>query len=97
VEAEAHAEIDRLQGQLKALQGKANTTTPASKDNFQQIGGIGPTYAKRLHQAGVTTFAALAALTPDRVQEIVAAKVGLKVKPEDWIAEAARLAKEQNS
>jgi predicted flap endonuclease-1-like 5' DNA nuclease len=45
----------------------AAPASPASEvtpDNLQQIPGIGPAIARRLHAAGITTFAALAACSP---------------------------------
>jgi predicted flap endonuclease-1-like 5' DNA nuclease len=39
--------------------------TIAEGDDFLQIKGIGPTFARRLKDAGYATFADLAAATPD--------------------------------
>jgi large subunit ribosomal protein L21 len=41
----------------------------ATLDDLQQISGIGPTYARRLNEAGVTSFGELAALTPDEIRQ----------------------------
>jgi predicted flap endonuclease-1-like 5' DNA nuclease len=57
------------------------------------VSGIGPTYARKLNQAGIYTCAQLAGLTPERVREIIAPKEWQKFEPEAWIAEARRLAK----
>jgi predicted flap endonuclease-1-like 5' DNA nuclease len=46
----------------------------ARDDDLQQIDGIGPTYAGRLKEAGISTFAGLAALTPQQVVEISAVR-----------------------
>lgn len=66
-----------------------------SVDNLQQIKGIGPTFAKRFTEAGITSFAALAALTPDQVREITNVQTWQKIGPEQWISEAKRLADNQ--
>ena len=43
-------------------------------DNLQEIEGIGPTYARRLREGGIDTFAALARQTPASVVEISGAR-----------------------
>ena len=55
-------------------------------DDLQQIDGIGPTYARRLQEGGILTFADLAAAAPDRVKEI--SGVRSEGMAESWINEA---------
>lgn len=55
-------------------------------DNFQELKGIGPTYARRLQDAGITSFADLAGQTADRVVEITA--VHSEETAKSWINEA---------
>lgn len=62
----------------------------AEADDLTQIDGIGPTFAKRLAEAGITTFAQLAALSPEEAREIT--HVTVQSDPADWIAEAQSLA-----
>lgn len=59
-------------------------------DDLTRIDGIGPTFARRLNEAGVTTFAHLAALTPDKVREITGV-ASWQSDPLDWIIEARLL------
>jgi predicted flap endonuclease-1-like 5' DNA nuclease len=73
--------FDRLQGKKVVL--------VAEPDDLTAIKGIGPTFARRLHEAGVTSFAALAALSPDEVRAITAV-ANWQADPADWIAEAAQ-------
>ncbi|HSM55951.1 MAG TPA: helix-hairpin-helix domain-containing protein [Candidatus Sulfomarinibacteraceae bacterium] len=40
-------------------------------DPLQEIAGIGPVFARRLHNAGITTFRQLAMLPPERLRDIV--------------------------
>lgn len=40
-------------------------------DDFTRLKGIGPAFDRRLKEAGITTFAALAALTPEEVSAII--------------------------
>ncbi|MEE8304279.1 MAG: hypothetical protein V3S24_17820, partial [Candidatus Tectomicrobia bacterium] len=56
--------------------------------------GIGPIYAERLKEAGIMTFAALTALTPERIREIVTTKDGSEplIDPQDWIVQARAFA-----
>ena len=63
------------------------------QDTLESIWGIGPIYAKRLHAAGVNTFADLSALTIERIHEIVAPTPNSpRPKVEPWLEQAARLA-----
>ena len=42
-----------------------------TKDNFQEIHGIGPVFSKRLNEAGIQTFEQLAQLTSKDMEEIL--------------------------
>ncbi len=66
----------------------AQTDAATQKDDLTQINGIGPTYAKRLHAAGITTFAQLAAQDADRLREITKIKEWQAADPADWITTA---------
>ncbi|MHA6288079.1 50S ribosomal protein L21 [Maricaulis sp. CAU 1757] len=62
----------------------------ASNDDLTELTGVGPAYAKKLNEAGVTSFAQIAAWTEadlDRLDETIS---GLKAKAEsnDWIKDA---------
>jgi len=46
----------------------------AAVDDLQQIEGIGPTYKRRLEEAGISSFAGLAAMSPEEVMEITAVR-----------------------
>jgi predicted flap endonuclease-1-like 5' DNA nuclease len=46
-------------------------TDKDGKDNFQAIKGIGPVFAKRLKEAGITTFEQLFRLTSKEMEEIL--------------------------
>ena len=68
---------------------------PAPRDSLKRISGIGVVFERRLNEAGITTFAQLASVTPDEV----AAAVDIEVAPDrivddDWIGQAARFAEE---
>lgn len=63
---------------------------PAKSDDLTAIKGIGPTFARRLAEAGYTSFAALAGATPDHLREVT--KAPPMANPDDWIAQARQLA-----
>lgn len=46
-------------------------TASLTEDNLKAINGIGAVFEQRLKAAGVSTFAALAALPPERIAEII--------------------------
>ncbi len=64
--------------------------TTREKDRLETIHGIGAVYARRLNDAGVYTYAQLAALAPERAQEITRAR-GASADPKAWIREAGKL------
>lgn len=77
-------------GSGSAPKPAAGTTAPATAaasagDDLTAITGVGPAAAKKLNDAGITTFAQLAAVDPETFD-------GVKVKPE-WIEQANELAK----
>ncbi|MEZ4734842.1 MAG: phospholipase D-like domain-containing protein [Caldilineaceae bacterium] len=66
--------------------------TPTAHDDLTKIRGIGPTYAGRLYAAGITTYAALAQLTPTAIKAIVApGRAGNFIDAVSWIAQAQAL------
>ena len=73
----------------------ANLPTPAARieaDDLTQVKGIGPKYAASLSAAGITSYAALAHTSPDRLKEIVDAPAWRQVDYPAWIVEARALA-----
>jgi hypothetical protein len=72
--------FDKYEGSLETAEGVVEA------DDLTQIDGIGPTFASRLYDAGVNTFAQLAAISPEQVQEIT--HVTGQGSPAAWIAEA---------
>ena len=66
---------------------------PAGADDLKQLSGVGPALEKKLHEAGVTTFAQIAAWTEADVAEMDE-KLSFKgrIEREGWIAQAQDLA-----
>ena len=75
------SENTSLKDRITALETKKNRRVLSSKnvplrnkdgsDNFQAIKGIGPVFAKRLKDAGVTTFEQLSKLRSRQMEEIL--------------------------
>ncbi len=74
----------------KAAAKAAPKAAPAADaaDDLTQLTGVGPAAAKKLNDAGLTSFAQIAALSADDIAAIDA----IKVKPE-WVEQAKELAK----
>ncbi|MEM1273982.1 MAG: 50S ribosomal protein L21 [Pseudomonadota bacterium] len=83
----------------------AKTSAPAAKpaaeapaaaaaaDDLKKLSGVGPALEKKLHAAGVTSFAQIAAWSPEDVAEMDE-KLSFKgrIERDGWIEQAAKLA-----
>ncbi|WP_372573955.1 50S ribosomal protein L21 [Ruegeria jejuensis] len=67
---------------------EAPAAAAATADDLTKLTGVGPAAAKKLAEAGIESFAALAALSDEQI----AAIDSVKVKPE-WVEQAKELAK----
>ncbi len=67
---------------------------PAKGDDLKTLSGVGPALEKKLHAAGVTTFAQIAAWTEDDIAAMDE-KLSFKgrIEREGWVAQAIELAK----
>lgn len=80
----------------KAAAPKAEKAAPKAKaaaaasDDLTQLTGVGPAFATKLNEAGVTSFAQIAAWTDAEIERLDGEISGLKAKAEkgDWVAEA---------
>jgi predicted flap endonuclease-1-like 5' DNA nuclease len=76
----------------RAAQVQAAAAPPATADDLTLIEGIGPKSAAALREAGITTFAQLAAITPEQLEQILSERgVRLVGSTATW-PEQARLA-----
>jgi len=66
---------------------------PGAMDDFRAIQGIGASMERRLHKAGVSRFAQLAAMTPEELRR--AAALGPFAEVESWIERARELAEQK--
>ncbi len=82
--------------EAKADAKPAAKKAAASKgDDLTQITGIGPAYAKKLNEAGVTSFAQIAAMKAADLDALDEKVPGVKAKAENdgWVKAAKELAK----
>ncbi len=80
-----------------ATLGAAAAPATGARDDLTLIRGIGPKYATQLAAAGITTFAALAAASPEELQQAVNAPTWQKPDYAGWIAEAKVWEKQRGS
>lgn len=88
-ETEEIAVLDEDPAPQPVNQGSMAAPPVQPADDLQEIEGIGPTYAARLEEAGITRFAQLAALTPTEVLAI--SKVRTEKAAQEWIEAAQAL------
>lgn len=72
----------------------ASTQTASAKDNLKKIKGIGPAIEKKLNNAGIQTYAALAALSREDLEKILGNQIKRLQDEKELIAQARRLAKQ---
>ncbi len=72
---------------------KAMAKSDSAADKLTTINGIGPVIEGKLNDLGITTFAQVAAFTPEQVEE-VNGKLSFKgrIEREEWIEQAKKLA-----
>jgi|GEM_PF-1842213 len=98
--AAAQGETSQLQSALRSAETKlgqqqtqvAATPAPVAPNPLEEIQGIGPVFARRLHEAGIVTLADLAAQTPEQVRTTMATVRGGKlINAQAWIDQARHL------
>ncbi|MBP8948744.1 MAG: hypothetical protein KBG73_07865 [Candidatus Promineofilum sp.] len=78
----------------QASAAKSKAAEPATRtaaatlaaDDLTEIKGIGPVFAERLRQAGITTFADVAQASADQLREVTHATS--VANPDEWIEQA---------
>ncbi len=83
------ADALRLAKETKSLGREWSCEPP---DDFEPMGGIGHTYEKRLYDAGICTYEALASATVEFVEQICHAPARFKPDYAAWIEQAKVLA-----
>jgi len=91
-------ETARLKEQLAAAQGAqpgATGGSPPQRDPLAKIDGIGPVYEQLLFDAGIYTFAQLAAMSIDELHAAIRPAAWQKLDFDGWIRAAQDLAAQQ--
>ena len=86
----APAEVAAAESQPEVASDELVVAGPATVDDFTTIAGIGPVFDQRLKDAGIRTFADLAARTPAEIAEIIKWSPE-RVERSEIIAQARRL------
>jgi large subunit ribosomal protein L21 len=60
-------------------------------DDFKRIYGIGPAIERRLHSAGIRTFADLAALSAEAIAALLPNLSAQQITKQGWIPQARKL------
>ena len=94
--AAAEAQIADLEAKLTAISSAPSRVIIKEKERLERIHGIGPVFTLRFNEAGIHTFADLAALTPERAREIIAPEDWQAIDPDLWIAQAKQFAQEKS-
>ena len=64
----------------------------AAGDDLTKLSGVGPVLEKRLHELGVTSFAQIAAWTPEDMEKMdEALNIKGRVERDDWVGQAKAL------
>ena len=81
VETKAAKAVAAVKAEAKEMAG--NGRAALAPDDLTQIKGIGPAFARRLAEAGYTTYADIAAASPEALREATHAPA--IANPEEWI------------
>ena len=92
--AKAKAKAEPKKAAPKKADKPAAKKADAAQDDLKQLSGVGPALEKKLHEAGVTTFAQIAAWKDKDIAEMDE-KLSFKgrIEREGWVDQAKKLAK----
>ncbi|MFZ5961778.1 50S ribosomal protein L21 [Thalassococcus sp. BH17M4-6] len=98
-QAEMKARVKNNEAKTKSVEApkaeapaKAAPAKSAGADDLKELSGVGPALEKKLHEAGITTFAQIAAWTEEDVEkfgEVLSFKG--RIEREGWIEQAKAL------
>ncbi len=80
----------------KETASKGRLWNGAQPDDLEPLEGIGAVYEKRLYDAGICTYAALAQATPEQLEAICGKGSARKPNFKAWIKQAQKLAARNN-
>jgi predicted flap endonuclease-1-like 5' DNA nuclease len=91
--------LQRMAAQPEPVEAPAAASAPAvsksEKDDLKVIKGIGPAIEKKLNNAGIQTYAALAGLTRQELENILGSQVKRLQDENDLIAQAKKLTRQR--
>jgi len=92
--AAVEAAAPKPKAKKAAPKAEAAPAAAPGGDDLKKLSGVGPALEKKLHANGVTTFAQIAAWGADEIAEFDE-KLSFKgrIERENWVAQAAELAK----
>jgi large subunit ribosomal protein L21 len=79
--------------EIPPVETPAPARPSSQKDDLKKIKGIGPAIEKKLNNAGIHTFAALAALRREDLEQILGSQIKRLQDEKELIAQAKRLAR----
>jgi large subunit ribosomal protein L21 len=82
------------QAEAPVVETLTPTTNTSEKDDLKRIKGIGPAIEKKLNNAGIHTYAALAALNRGDLERILGNQIKRLQDEKELIAQAKRLARQ---
>ncbi len=87
------AEFEDVTEAVGAADEAAAAPAPAADDDLTRMRGVGPKLAAELHEMGLTSFAQIAELTEENLQQISNRLTAFKDRPmrDDWIGQARSL------
>lgn len=68
-----------------------------TRDDLTNISGIGPVYQQRLYEAGIETYAALAAASVEQIREVFSLQPWQAARASSWIEQAQVLASQRRT
>ena len=86
--------LKALRAENEALKAQLEKWRP-EPDNLKLINGIGPEIEKRLHEAGITSFAQLGKLLPSKLEAILGSSIQHLADEAEIIEQARELAKKK--
>ncbi|WP_089729363.1 helix-hairpin-helix domain-containing protein [Candidatus Thiosymbion oneisti] len=74
---------------------KVTSKAPPKRDDLTAIDGIGPTLAKKLNAAGISSYAQLAVLSDDDIERLEKDIIRFsgRIKRDDWVGQARTLSR----
>jgi predicted flap endonuclease-1-like 5' DNA nuclease len=87
------AELNAARQEIAKLNAELEKCNEEEPDNLEKIKGIGPVIRRKLNEHGVFTFAELAELTAERLEEIVGQEIRRLANEEDLLRQAKEFAK----